>query len=226
MAHGKVSSSNFIAPWWLRNRHSQTLWPRLFPAQSSLSYTKERLELKDGDFVDLCWTPENSGPLIAIFHGLEGSIDSPYVQDIMSSITARGWRGVFMHFRGCSGEFNRLNRNYHSGDTEDISFFISTLRQRHPDKPLFAVAYSLGGNALLKYLGEKQSSCETECSDRHLRAFFSLMLAHISLTGASQNSISAISSPACTKKTREKYRNKKINLPLSRLDSLNTFPSF
>src|SRR5690606_24959876 len=72
----------------------------------------------------------------------------------MSAIHARGWRGVFMHFRGCSGVSNRLERGYHSGDTGDISFLINTLNNRYPGIPLAAIGYSLGGNALLKYLGE------------------------------------------------------------------------
>ena len=147
MSHGKVTSSSFQAPWWLKNCHAQTLWPRLNSPSALNIYRQERLELPDGDFVDLCWTPGQSGPLVAVFHGLEGSIDSPYASAIMAAIHERGWRGVFMHFRGCSGEFNRLDRNYHSGDTGDIAFLLATLEKRYPGTAIAAIAYSLGGNA-------------------------------------------------------------------------------
>ncbi len=225
VAHGKISNSNFVAPWWLQNRHAQTLWPRLWPAQSPLTYSKERLELSDGDFVDLCWTPESSGPLVAVFHGLEGSIASPYVQDIMSGIASRGWRGVFMHFRGCSGEYNRLDRNYHSGDTRDIGFLISTLRKRYPDSPLFAIAYSLGGNALLKYLGEKKHKAKLNAAVA-VSVPFQLDRCALQLNRGFSKFYQRYLLDSLRRKTREKYRDRKVNLPLQRLDSLKTFHLF
>lgn len=154
MSSGKITTSQFQAARWLPGPHAQTIWPQLFRRQQTFALTSERLELPDADFVDLCWTKNNSGPIVAVFHGLEGSINSPYALGIMAAIQARGWRAVFMHFRGCSNEFNRLDRNYHSGDTGDIAYLLNTLRERNPDSPIAAVAYSLGGNALLKYLGE------------------------------------------------------------------------
>ena len=115
---------------------------------------RERLELPDGDFVDLCLTGNAGGPVVAVFHGLEGCVDSHYVKSVLAAIEKRGWLGVLMHFRGCSGEHNRLARTYHSGDTGDIGFLIDSLHQRFPGVPIAALGYSLGGNALLKYLGE------------------------------------------------------------------------
>src|SRR3989344_1105439 len=85
---------------------------------------------------------------------LERSSDSPYARGIMQAIERRGWRGVIMHFRGCSSEPNRLARSYHSGDTGDLSHFINTLRRREPRTPLATVGFSLGGNVLLKWLGK------------------------------------------------------------------------
>ncbi|NKB39203.1 MAG: hydrolase [Gammaproteobacteria bacterium] len=225
MSRGKVSRSNFVAPWWLSNRHTQTLWPRLFPAQNPFTYSKERLELNDGDFVDLCWTGESSGPLVAVFHGLEGSINSPYIQDIMSSIASHGWRGVFMHFRGCSGEFNRLDRNYHSGDTGDIEFLISTLRTRFPDSPLFAIAYSLGGNALLKYLGENRQNTKLDAAVA-VSVPFLLDSCALQLNRGLSKFYQRYLLASLHKKTREKYRDRKIDLPLNRLDSMKTFHLF
>lgn len=154
----------FRPAWWLPGPHAQTLWPYLFRRLPRGTYTKERLELPDGDFVDLSWTGGGDGAIVVVFHGLEGCIDSPYAAGIMAAITKSGWRGVFMHFRGCSGIPNRLARSYHSGDTGDIGFLIQTLRQRFPHAPVAAVGYSLGGNALLKYLGEKGNNTELDAA--------------------------------------------------------------
>ncbi len=154
MSHGRVITSGFSPPWWLRNPHLQTFWPVLFRRQQPVPHRAERLELPDGDFVDLCWTGPEQGPLVIVLHGLQGSIRSPYAVGILRTLASRGIRGVLMHFRGCSGQPNRLARGYHSGETEDLRYLISTLRQREPQTPLAAIGYSLGGNVLLKYLGE------------------------------------------------------------------------
>ena len=154
MSHGRVIRSSFAPPWWLKNPHLQTFWPVLLRRQAPLEYRPERLELPDGDFVDLCWTGPETGPLVIVLHGLQGSVSSPYVIGLMRALMSSGTRGVLMHFRGCSGEPNRLARGYHSGDTGDLGVLIDEIRAREPDTPLAAVGYSLGGNVLLKYLGE------------------------------------------------------------------------
>lgn len=132
----------------------QTLWARLMRHAPRVSLQRERLELPDGDFIDLDWTETGSGPIVVILHGLEGSSDSPYARGILRAVERRGWRGVVMHFRGCSGEPNRLARSYHSGDTNDLAYFIQVLRNREPRTPLATVGFSLGGNVLLKWLGK------------------------------------------------------------------------
>ncbi len=151
-----ITTGNFTPGPWCRHPHLQTLLPRVIAPRHDLELVDERLELPDGDFVDLCWTrtPQTGEPVVIIFHGLEGSIRSPYANGMLHAIRMHGWCGVLMHFRGCSGVHNRLERSYHSGDTGDIAFFIRSLSQRHPNSPLFTIGYSLGGNALLKYLGE------------------------------------------------------------------------
>jgi predicted alpha/beta-fold hydrolase len=93
-------------------------------------------------------------PLVVLFHGLEGSSRSHYAQALMAAVRDAGWRGAVIHFRGCSGEPNRLPRAYHSGDAREIDWILGRLRARNADAPLFAVGVSLGGNALLKWLGE------------------------------------------------------------------------
>ena len=124
-----------------------------------MAWERERLELDDGDFVDLDWNgPAGkpvSGPLVLLLHGLEGSIESPYALELMARAADRGWPAVLLNFRGCSGEVNRLTRGYHAGETGDLSTVLEYLGQQHPGVKVAAVGYSLGGNVLLKYLGER-----------------------------------------------------------------------
>lgn len=138
---------------YLRGPHRQTLFAFAMHPRPHLPWQHERLELPDGDFVDLAHLGD-AGPVVCLFHGLEGSLRSHYVGGLAGNLAAAGMRVTFMHFRGCSGEPNRLPRAYHSGDTGDIGHLIDTLREREPATPLGAVGFSLGGNALLKYVGE------------------------------------------------------------------------
>jgi len=115
------------------------------------------METPDGDFLDFDWgpDPERAAPVVAIFHGLEGSSRRRYVLSVARALLARGVRPVAMNFRGCSGEPNRMARFYHSGETGDLTFALELVRRRHPGRPVGAVGFSLGGNALLKLLGER-----------------------------------------------------------------------
>ena len=151
---GSASPSDFQPAWWLPGPHAQTLWPALCRRRPRLPLRRERLELPDGDFLDLDWTGGEQGPLVLILHGLEGSSTSHYVLGLLAAITGHGWRGVVMHFRGCGNQPNRLARGYCAGDTRDIAHIVDWLRQREPATPLAIIGYSLGGNALLKWLGE------------------------------------------------------------------------
>ena len=146
-------NQSFKPAWWLPGPHLQTLWPALLRRKKVLPIRNERLELADGDFLDLAHVGEGNGPMILILHGLNGSINSHYVNGLLSAILQRGWRGVLMHFRGCSGIPNRLRRSYHSGETGDLNMVITELHRREPTMHLSVVGYSLGGNVLLKALG-------------------------------------------------------------------------
>lgn len=132
----------------------QTLWPTLLRRGPRIRLETERLELPDGDFVDLHWTVGDGSAIVIVLHGLEGCSQSPYTRGLLQALYQKGWRGVVMHFRGCSGTPNRLPRSYHSGDTGDLAYLVDTLSAREPRTPLAAVGYSLGGNVLLKWLGE------------------------------------------------------------------------
>ena len=119
--------------------------------------TPERIETADGDFLDVDWMPETdpSAPLVLVLHGLEGHTRRGYMVQSFLALADRGMRAVGLNFRGCSGESNRAPRFYHSGETEDVRFVIDLLRERFPARPLMAIGISLGGNVLLKYLGEQ-----------------------------------------------------------------------
>ena len=145
---------SFEPAWWCSGRHAQTLWSPLFRMRPRIHPLRERLELPDGDFIDLDWSASGRAPVVIILHGLEGNSQSPYARGMFTALQKRGMRPLVMHFRGCSGEPNRLARGYHSGDTGDLAFLVRTLRDREPRTPLAAVGYSLGGNVLLKWLGE------------------------------------------------------------------------
>ena len=149
-----ITGSAFRPAWWLPGPHLQTIYPRLFRARRHPGLKRERLELPDGDFVDLDWTQNDGRGLVLVLHGLEGSLESHYTGGILAALVATGYQAVLMYFRGCSGEPNRLARSYHSGDTADLRHVLARLTGRIGGKPLAVIGYSLGGNVLLKALGE------------------------------------------------------------------------
>ena len=155
---------SYVAPPWLPGGHLQTIYASQCAPRPRVTYRRARWDTPDGDFIDLDWAEQDSGfrirqseetPLVALFHGLEGSSRSHYALSIMHAVAAWAWRGVVVHFRGCGGDLNRLPRAYHSGDSVEVDWILRRLRREHPRSPIFAVGVSLGGNALLKWLGEQ-----------------------------------------------------------------------
>lgn len=145
----------YSAPAWLPGGHLQTIYTSLFIRAPQVTYRRERLELADGDFLDFDWVDGMPGqPIVVLFHGLEGSSASHYAHDLMHTARLRGWNGVVAHFRGCSGEDNRLPRAYFAGDSAEVGRILRHVKSRYPAAPLYAVGVSLGGNALLRWLGE------------------------------------------------------------------------
>ncbi|MGY0580606.1 MAG: hydrolase [Paraglaciecola chathamensis] len=157
---GQIVQSTFTPPWWAKNRHIQTIWPRFFQRRLRVHWHKERLILPDGDFVNLAWAGDRdsiatSKGLVVIFHGLEGSNKSHYANDMAANLVQQGYVAVLMHFRGCGGEHNTLPRAYHSGETEDAWFLLNWLTELYPNVAKVAMGFSLGANMLLKLLGER-----------------------------------------------------------------------
>ena len=154
----------YRAPRWLPGGHAQTIYPLLIKPEAP-AFRRERWETPDGDFIDTDWKETSpadtvSRPLLVLFHGLEGSSNSHYARTMMHAMTDIGWDGIVVHFRGCSGEPNRLPRAYHSGDSVEVDWILRRLKTRFSTRPLYAVGFSLGGNALLKWLGEQEASAQ------------------------------------------------------------------
>jgi hypothetical protein len=149
----------FYPAWWLPDGHSQTVW-RKFKLQPKLQQNRQRIELEDGDFLDLDWVNQSAladdktKPIVFIVHGLCGCSKSEYILSLQQLLTASGYASVALNFRGCSGEINRLAKAYHSGITEDLDEAFQNLAALHPDRKFAFVGYSLGANVLLKWLGE------------------------------------------------------------------------
>jgi predicted alpha/beta-fold hydrolase len=151
---------NYLAPWWLPGGHLQTIYPAKFIRKPWVDYRRVRWDTPDGDFVDLDFVDGESGkPFIVLFHGLEGSSHSHYARSLMAYIKTLDWSGAVVHFRGCSGEQNIAPRFYHSGDAQEIDWILRKLvpqvRANGASK-VYATGVSLGGNALLRWLGESQ----------------------------------------------------------------------
>ncbi|HUW28874.1 MAG TPA: hydrolase [Sulfuriferula sp.] len=147
--------TEYQAPAWLPGGDLQTIYPYFFARVPHVDYRRERWELPDGDFLDLDWVDAAAdAPLMALFHGLEGNSRGFYALAMMNAARHRGWRGVVVHFRGCSGEPNRLPRAYFAGDSAEIDYVLKRLKQNNGQAALYAAGVSLGGNALLKWLGE------------------------------------------------------------------------
>jgi predicted alpha/beta-fold hydrolase len=146
----------FRPAWWLRGRHRQTVWNRTLRRRPQVATTRARWTTPDGDFLDLDFMDGPlASPQLLVIHGLEGSSHRKYVRGFLALAAERGWRGVALNFRGCSGTPNRTARLYHSGETSDLDWVVSELVKRDPGAPILAVGVSLGGNVLLKWLGEE-----------------------------------------------------------------------
>src|SRR5512133_3553741 len=153
--------------WWVPGAHGQTLWGKFFRPRPAMATRVERWETSDVDFVDVHRLDGPPGaPRLFFLHGLEGTIRSHYVAGFFLEAQRRGWAADLLIFRGCGDGPNRAPRFYHSGDTADLSFALDRVRREHPMAPIVLAGVSLGGNVLLKFLGE----CSETLSDRIVAA--------------------------------------------------------
>jgi hypothetical protein len=146
---------------WLGNAHLQTIYGALAAPAPRPEFRRERWTTPDGDFVDVDFIDGPAdAPWVHLYHGLEGSSNSPYARMLMAHVRSRGWRGSVFHFRGCSGEPNLLPRAYHSGDTEEIDWSLRRVKALAGAAPLYTAGVSLGGNAFVKWLGERGEAAQ------------------------------------------------------------------
>jgi uncharacterized protein len=146
-------SSSFNGNRYFKNQHFETIIPALF-RKVDLTYSRQQLDLADTDFLDLDWLTQSSSKLVVLLHGLEGSSQSEYMKGFARSFFQNGWDVCAVNFRSCSGRMNNLARSYHSGATEDINEILGAITKNYPYAQIVLGGFSLGGNMLLKYLGE------------------------------------------------------------------------
>jgi len=151
-----IEPSSYKSPLWLPEGHSQTMVPALFRKVPQVTCIKERLELPDGDFLDLGWSGKNGRRLAILSHGLEASAETEYVQGMAAALMRHGWDVLAWTFRGCGKEPNRLVQMYHSGSTGDLDAIVQHALTTHSATKVDLIGFSLGGNLTLKYLGERK----------------------------------------------------------------------
>lgn len=149
-------TSGYSPAWWLPSGHAQTLWSKFIRRPAPVRTRIERLETPDGDFLDI----HHAGvfpdaPILLLLHGLEGTVRSHYIQALLHEASRRKWRAAVLVFRSCGDELNRAPRFYHSGETTDLAFAVEHVLATTGSSDLLLAGVSLGGNVLLKYLGER-----------------------------------------------------------------------
>lgn len=222
-----IQNSSYRGPSWLPGGHTQTIYPALFRRVAHVTNRAERLELPDGDFIDLEWAGKDSSRLAILSHGLEANTKTEYIQGMAAALIRCGWDVLAWNFRGCSHEPNRLLRMYHSGATEDLHAVISHAVANHPAESIDLIGFSLGGNLTLKYLGERSS----ELPQRIRRAVTFSVPCDLACSSAQ---LSIPSNRVYMERfliaMRSKVRAKKLMFPdqldLTGLNSIRTFQQF
>ncbi len=152
----RSSELTYTPAWWVPGPHLQTLWGKLVRRPAEVPTRAELWQTPDDDELEIRRLDAPAGaPRLLLLHGLEGSIDSHYLRGSLNLARARGWAADVLVFRGCNGRINRARRMYHSGETSDLDLVVRRLVDEHPGTPLAIAGFSLGGNVLLKWLGER-----------------------------------------------------------------------
>jgi len=150
-----IVKSTYSPPRLFSNPHVQSVFPSVFRRVNGVCYRRERIETPDDDFVDLDWSKVGSNRVALVLHGLEGDSGRAYMRGMVRALNRRDWDAAALNFRGCSGECNRALRFYHSGDTRDIQTVLQHIIEQEDYAEIALVGFSLGGNVILKYLGEQ-----------------------------------------------------------------------
>lgn len=157
-----ILSSIYKPPALFRNGHFSTIYSAKFRKVDIPDHQRERMFLPDGDFMDLDWylTQASSGKLAVLLHGLEGNAQRPYIRGMVKRLNAKGYDAVAVNYRGCSGEPNKLFHTYNAGTTDDLHHVLSHILTKDKYNSIALIGFSLGGNLLLKYLGERDAPVE------------------------------------------------------------------
>lgn len=141
----------------LRGPHLQTVLPAVLRAAPKIAWRMQRLETPDGDFIDIGHHGPAGGPLALLLHGLGGDLQSGYLRGSARRLAAAGWHCIGVQQRGAGPQPNLLPRSYNHGASDDIRWLLEEVARHYPKRPMTAVGWSLGGNVLLKALGESGS---------------------------------------------------------------------
>jgi predicted alpha/beta-fold hydrolase len=152
----------YSPPWYLFNRHLETIYPALFRKANNGSSDSERVATKDKDFIDLDFYNIEADKTVILSHGLEGNSKKPYMIGMINTLLNAGFNCVAWNFRGCSGIHNRHAYSYHSGATQDLDYIIEKTEYKFPLTKIYLIGFSLGGNLTLKYLGENSLNSRIE----------------------------------------------------------------
>ncbi|WP_010231039.1 YheT family hydrolase [Gillisia marina] len=152
-----ILKSTYNPPYIFRNYHISTIYSAKLRSVKTVLQTRERLQLEDGDFLDIDWSYAkscSSNKVLIILHGLDGNAQRPYVMGLAHHFNRHAWDVAAINFRGCSGEINKLYRSYNAGASEDLKQVVTQILSKKKYESLAINGFSLGGNLLLKYLGE------------------------------------------------------------------------
>lgn len=163
----RISEYTYTPAWWVPGAHLRTLWGKFVRQPPRVETRVERWRAPDGDELELhrvgpADPAGQNGARLLVLHGLEGTIRSHYLRGILAAASVRGWHADALIFRTCNGEMTRARRLYHSGETTDLAFVVGRLVREHPGRPLALAGFSLGGNVLLKWLGEHDTDLPGE----------------------------------------------------------------
>lgn len=227
-----VHNADFPHAFWLGNGHVQTLCPALMRPKYRFPYVRERLELTDGDFLDLDWSLASGGEqrsdrVALVVHGLEGHAGRKYVRGMVAALNAGGWDCCAMNHRGCSGEMNRLARMYHSGETEDLHAALTHALDAGAYGRAALVGFSMGGNQTLKYLGEDPARVPDRLKGAvAVSAPCDLGSCAVVLEEGFSRIYQAYLMRSLKEKVRIKHATFPEQLPVDGLDSMRTFREF
>ena len=166
----RSSELTYTPAWWVPGAHLQTLWGKLVRRVPDITTHSEKWATPDDDEIEIHRidaAPDNhdeAKPRLVVLHGLEGTINSLYLRGVLQRAHTLGWAADALIFRGCNGEVNRARRMYHSGETTDVDFIVRRLVDEHPTQPIVLAGFSLGGNVLLKWLGEQGADIPEQVS--------------------------------------------------------------